>query len=393
MNVTAHRRAHEGELVAYDLPPGPHWSEILEAHADSGASFLPLDARLSPREKRTLVGRAHPTLLVTADEEVVFPHEVQIDPARAWAVVATSGTGGESHLADLPRASLGAAVAGSLDALGIEPGEPWICVLTPAHVGGLLVLLRGVLGGAPVAVHERFDVERVIGEAHGAHVALVPTMLHRLVAADADLSRLGVLLVGGGALDPGLLDRARALGGRVVSTYGLTESCGGVVYDGVPFDSVEVRLAFEGAIELRGPTLMDGYRDEPQATAAAFSTDGWLRTGDVGSLDDEVLTVRGRADDAIRSGAETVWPDEVESVLRTHPEVADVAVAGRPDLEWGQRVEAWIVPADPGFPPSLQTLRDHCREQLAGFKAPRAVHVVDGLPRTGGGKLRRSALP
>jgi len=129
-----------------------------------------------------------------------------------------------------------------------------------------------------------------------------------------------------------------------VSTYGLTESCGGVVYDGVPFDGVEVRLAFEGAIELRGPTLMDGYRDEPQATAAAFSTDGWLRTGDVGSLDDEVLTVRGRADDAIRSGAETVWPDEVESVLRTHPEVADVAVAGRPDLEWGQRVEAWVVP-------------------------------------------------
>ncbi|MGZ8620890.1 MAG: hypothetical protein ACXWYE_13395, partial [Actinomycetota bacterium] len=117
MNVTAHRHARAGELVAYDLPPGPHWTEILEAHADSGASFLPLDARLGDREKRALVERARPTLLVAPDEEVVFPHEVRIDAERAWAVVATSGTAGASHLADLPRAALGAAVAGSLDAL------------------------------------------------------------------------------------------------------------------------------------------------------------------------------------------------------------------------------------------------------------------------------------
>lgn len=392
MNVTAHRRARAGELVAYDLPPGARWREILEAHADTGASFLPLDARLSDREKRALVGRARPTFVVTEHEEVVFAPGAGVDPARAWAVVATSGTAAVSRLADLPRSALGSAVGGSLDALGVGPSEPWACVLTPAHVGGLLVLLRGVLGGADVVVHERFDAGRVLTDCEGRHVALVPTMLHRLVETGEDLSRLGILLVGGAALDPGLRRRAEQLGARVVTTYGLTESCGGIVYDGRPFADTEVRIAAGGTVELRGPTLMDGYRDEPQATAAVFSTDGWLRTGDIGRFDDGLLTVMGRADDAIRTGSETVWPDEVESVLRGHPGVADVAVAGRPDPEWGQRVEAWIVPADPSAPPTLETLRGHCRERMAGFKAPRALHVVDGLPRTAGGKLRRSAL-
>lgn len=393
MNVTAHRRAHAGELVAYDLPPGPQWREILAAHADTGASFLPLDTRLSDRERRVLVERARPTVVVSAREETVFAPGAEVDPARAWAVVATSGTASAPRLADLPRAALGSAVAGSLEALGIGPSEPWTCVLTPAHVGGLLVLLRSVLGGADVIVHERFDAARVLADGEGRHVALVPTMLRRLVETGEDLSRLGVALVGGAALDPALRRRAEDRGARVVATYGLTESCGGVVYDGRPFTDTLVRLGGGGTIELRGPTLMDGYHAEPQATAAAFSTDGWLRTGDVGRFDDGVLTVVGRAGDAIRTGAETVWPDEVESVLGTHPGVADVAVAGRPDPEWGERVEAWIVPSDPSMPPTLEALRRHCRESLAGFKAPRGLHVVDGLPRTAGGKLRRSALP
>jgi O-succinylbenzoic acid--CoA ligase len=392
VNVTAHRRAHAGELVAYDLPPGPHWCEILEAHASNGASFLPVDVRLSDREKRSIVQRARPAVLVTPDEEILFSRGVEVDPVRAWAVVATSGTTADPRLADLPRASLGSAVVGSLDALSIAPSDPWSCVLTPAHVGGLLVLLRGILGGADVVVHERFDPERVLADGEGRHVAIVPTMLHRFVEAGADLSRLGVLLVGGAALDPLLRRRAEDLGGRVVETYGLTESCGGVVYDGRPFADTQVRIGPAGTVELRGPTLMDGYRDDPGATAAAFSTDGWLRTGDVGSLEDGLLTVKGRADDAIRTGAETVWPDEVESALRTHPGVADVAVGGRPDPEWGQRVEAWVVATDPATPPTLEGLRTHCRERLAGYKAPRVLHLVDRLPRTAGGKLRRSAL-
>lgn len=394
MKRSAHRDAKPGELVAYDLPPGHRWAVILAAHAETGASFLPVDHRLSDAEKRRLIERARPTILVTPDEEVVFAGSEPVDTERAWAVVATSGTGGEPKLAELPRGALTAAVVGSLAALGVSPDDLWVCCLTTAHVGGLLVVLRSVLAGTPLLVHERFDAERLLGEAPaGAHVSLVPTMLARLVATGGDLSRLGVLLVGGAALDPALRAAAGARGGRVVATYGMTETWGGVVYDGVAFAGTRVRIGEGGAIELRGPTLFDGYRGDPPATAGAFTTDGWLRTGDLGAIEDGRLLVHGRADDAIRTGAETVWPDEVEAVLATHPKVADVAVAGRPDPEWGRHVAAWVVPADPFAPPTLDELRAHSRESLAGFKAPRELILVDALPRTPSGKIRRRELP
>jgi o-succinylbenzoate---CoA ligase len=180
----------------------------------------------------------------------------------------------------------------------------------------------------------------------------------------------------------------------VVSTHGPTGSCGGVAYDGIPFDGTELRVGAGGEIQLSGPTLMEGYRADPSATASAFTVDGWLRTGDLGELDAEGrLVVHGRADDAIRTGGETVWPDEVEVVLRSHPGVADVAVVGVPDNEWGHRVAAWIVPAAPSDPPTLDELRERCRERLARFKAPRDLILVDALPRTPSGKLRRGINP
>ena len=395
MDVTAHLRAAPGELVAYDLPAGPHWVEILAAHAESGASFLPVDQRLTEREKRRLLDRAGPTVVVHPDGEDLFaPEGMPAEPDRDWAVVATSGSTGEPKLAELSRGALGAAVGGSLEALGIGADDPWIACLTPAHVGGLLVYLRSAFGGAPLTFHERFDPQTLrSGAPPGAHVALVPTMLHRLVEAHMDLSRFGVLLVGGGRLDPALRDAAGGLGARVVSTYGLTETGGGIVYDGIPFEGTHVRIAQDGGLELRGPTLMDGYRHDPAATATALTSDGWLRSGDRGEVEsDGRLRALGRADDAIRTGAETVWPDEVEAVLRTHPKVADVAVAGRPDPEWGERVAAFVVAADPGDPPTLEALRDHCRDALARFKAPRQLTLVGSIPRTPGGKLRRSEL-
>lgn len=383
-------RAAPGELVAYDVPPGPSWLQILEQHAEAGVSFMPVDHRLPRREKERLLERARPAVLVTPDEEVVFADAGPVDPERAWVVVATSGTGGEPKLAELPRAALGSAVAGSLDSLGIHHGDLWVSCLSPAHAGGLLVLLRGVLGGAPLVVHEAFDAVGLLASPRGAHVALVPAMLARLVAEERDLSGFGTLLVGGGPVDGALGDAAAGLGARVVSTYGLTESCGGVAYDGVCFRGTSARI-HDGEIQLKGPTLMDGYRGDPRATAEAFTTDGWLRTGDLGALEDGRLIVSGRADDAIRTGAETVWPDEVEAVLRTHPKVSDVAVAGLPDAEWGQRVVAWVVPT--GSIPSLQELRDHCAETLARHKAPRDLVLVDAIPRTASGKIRRRDLP
>jgi len=396
---TAHRWASPGELVAYALPPGFHWLEILAAHAHSGASFMPIDVRLTDREQERLIALARPAVVVRPDEETILADAAPVDPERAWAIVPTSGTGGEPRLAQLSRVAIGAAVAGSLDALDASAYDPWVACLTPAHIGGLLVLLRGAFTGSRVTILDRFEPGTLLADApEGAHVSLVPTMLERLVRGGGDLTRLGTLLVGGAAIDPELRSAAETLGGRVVSTYGSTETSGGIVYDGRVFEGSEVRIVADrpdepGVIELRGPTVMDGYRADPAATARAFTADGWLRTGDIGRLDAAGrLVVRGRADDAIRSGAETVWPDEVEAVLRTHPAVADVVVAGRPDPEWGEHVAAWVVPVNPQDPPTLEQLREHCRDDLARFKAPRDLRIVTTLPRTQSGKVRRTEL-
>jgi O-succinylbenzoic acid--CoA ligase len=217
-------------------------------------------------------------------------------------------------------------------------------------------------------------------------------MVRWLVQARARLEGV-TLLVGGGPLAPELRDAAAGLGARVVETYGLTEACGGVAYDGRPLRGTEIRIADDGEIQLRGATLMEGYRNDPSATADAFTLDGWLRTGDLGALDaDGRLIVDGRGDEVIRSGGEKVWPGEVEGALAEHPKVGAVAVAGRPDAEWGEHVAAWVVPAGVDDPPTLEELREHCRERLARFKAPKELFLVHELPRTPSGKIRRAAL-
>ena len=263
------------------------------------------------------------------------------------------------------------------------------------------MLLRGAFTGSRVTIHERFEPGALLaGAPDGAHVALVPTMLERLVRGGGDLRRLGVLLVGGGALDP---DAARPLpsrsGAASISTYGSTETGGGIVYDG---------RVFEGS---DGPDRLRAARRPRRDRAPRPDDHGRLPCGPgrdrgrlhlrrvaahrrLGRLDAAGrLAVRGRADDAIRTGAETVWPDEVEAVLRTHSGVGDVAVAGRPDAEWGAHVTAWVVPAKPQDPPTLEELREHCRDDLARFKAPRDLRIVTTLPRTASGKVRRAALP
>src|SRR3954466_1230337 len=280
---TAHRWASPGELVAYALPPGFHWLEILAAHVHSGASFMPVDVRLSDGEQRRLLDLARPSVGVGPDDETILADAAPVDPDTAWAIVPTSGTGGVPRLAQLSRPAMGAAVAGSLDALDASAYDPWVACLSPAHIGGLLVLLRGAFTGSRVTILDRFEPGTLLAEApEGAHVALVPTMLERLVRGAGDLSRLGVLLVGGAALGPPPPPAARALGGRIVTTYGSTESGGGIVYDGRIFEGSQVRIAADrsyepGEIELRGPPTMDGYRRDPGATAVAFTADGWLR--------------------------------------------------------------------------------------------------------------------
>ena len=387
-----------GELLAIDVPAGPAWVPLLHRLWSERIAFMPLDERLAEPERRRLLDLARPAAVIGSGGGLtVFAGAAPVDEDVAF-VMATSGTDGDPRLVELSRDAAIAAVGGSrtaLEAAGHVVAGPLVCCLTPAHVGGLLVLLRSELGDAPVTVHERFDAERLLRDAPaGATISLVPAMVARLVRTGADLGQFGAILVGGGSLDDEVRARAEALGARIVETYGLTETCGGVVYDGVPFEGSEVRIGDGDRIQIHGPTVMQGYRHDAAATGAAFDVRGWLRTGDAGTIDDDGrLRVTGRLDEAIRTGAETVWPAEIERAIVTHPKVAEVGVAGRPHPEWGQQVVAFVVPRTIDDPPSLEELRDHASETIARHKAPREVVLLAELPRTPNGKLRRLALP
>jgi O-succinylbenzoic acid--CoA ligase len=364
---------------------------VLEDLWVSGAAILPLDPRLAASETRAIVDLARPGILLDADGTTVMTESEGVDPSLGL-VLATSGTAGVPKVVELSRSAVEAAVLGSSLALGDGPDARWLCCLPLAHVGGMLVLMRGVLRGAPVIVHDRFD-PRAVAAAEAHHVSLVPTMLHRLLAAGADLSRFRSILVGGADLEDATVRSARERGAHVVSTYGLTETCGGIAYDGRLFEGSAARLGAGDEAQLAGPTLMGGYRGDPQATSAAFTLDGWLRTGDAGELDDDGrLRVRGRLDDCILTGAEKVWPQEVEAALREHPKVAELAVAGRADPEWGEHVVAFVVPVTPDDPPTLEELRDHAAERMARYKMPRELVLLPALPRTSSGKIRRREL-
>jgi O-succinylbenzoic acid--CoA ligase len=376
------------DLVAVALPPGPAWIPLLERAWEREAAVLPVDPRLSGAERDELIRRARPTVLVDHRGW----RRARGEPAAGAALVMhTSGTAGAPKLVELERHAVESAVRSSFAALGASVRDRSLCCLPAAHVGGLLVILRKVVLGAPVAIHPGFDP--AAAGAEGADlVSIVPAMLARLLDAGLDLRRFRSLLVGGSALREDLRARGEAAGARLVESYGLTETCGGVFHDGRPLPGTEARIA-AGGIELRGPTLMRGYRGDPAGTALAFADGGWLRTGDAGWLDPEGrLHVSGRLDEMIDSGGEKVWPQEVEAALATHRRVADVAVAGRADDRWGRRVVAFVVPRDGADPPTLPELRDHASSTIARFKAPRELVLVRALPRTASGKLRRGAL-
>lgn len=391
MTIQAHRHAAPGELVAVDLPPGEAWLDVLSDLWWRGVSVFPVDHRLAPAERRALIDLARPSLLIDLSGDTMFPDVGVTDPEASAVVIATSGTSGTPRLVELSRRAIEGAIERANAAIEVTVEEPWLAVLTPAHVGGLLVYLRHAIFSTPVAAHNRFDPAAFEGRG-SACTSLVPTMAAHLARASRSLTGW-TLVVGGGALPYETRVALQLRGARVFQTYGLTETCGGIAYEGTPLPEVEVRTVEGGRVEVRGPTLLSGYRGDPAGSAAAFDVEGWFRTQDLGSLDaDGHLTVFGRADDAIRSGAETIWPEEVEAVLARHPKVADVAVAGRPDPEWGVHVAAWVVPRSIEEPPTLEELREFCREDLARFKAPKELRLVSDLPRTAGGKLRRGAL-
>jgi O-succinylbenzoic acid--CoA ligase len=379
-------RLRRGDVVAVALPPGEAWLGIAAATWAAEASLLPVDHRLAAPAAQSLLADGRPTVLVSPQGWRRVRSGRPADPGVAL-IVPTSGSSGRPRLVELTRAAVEAAVASSLRALAADAGDGWVSCLPFAHIGGLLVLLRGVLGGAPLLFRAPGELEPVAGF---PFVSVVPTQLVRALDAGVEFRGYRALLVGGGGMDAALRSRLAAAGAPYVVTYGLTQSCGGIVYDGTPLPGVSVRIDEGGEIQLGGPTLLRGYRD---GSAAGLTADGWLPTGDAGRLDgDGRLHVHGRLDDLIVTGGENVWPGDVEAALRSHPAVTDCAVFGRPDPSWGQRVVAAVVPRDRAVPPTLEELRDHVGALLGRHQAPRELVLVESLPRTALGKLQRGGL-
>ena len=373
-----------GQLVALELPAGPAFVDALRAAWDAGDAVLPVDPRLPRPAIDRLLDTLRPSRVVGDSGATDRPGGIPVEEGDAL-VVATSGTTGEPKGVVHTHTSVAASAAITSARLGVDPArDRWVACLPLAHIGGLSVVTRSLVTGTPCTVLERFDPDAVESEARrGATlVSLVATALGR-----CDPSGYRSVLLGGAA-------PPTALPGNVVTTYGMTETGSGCVYDGRPLDGVELRigdgtLGAPGEVLVRGPMLLRAYRDGTDPRLPG----GWLPTGDGGRMaDGGTLVVYGRMAEVIVTGAEKVWPVTVEDVVATLPAVAEVAVWKRPDPEWGARVVAWVVVRPGEETPSLEEVRAVVSAQVAPYAAPRELVVVDALPRSPGGKVRRSDL-
>jgi O-succinylbenzoic acid--CoA ligase len=380
------------ELTAVALPRPAAAAAITRAW-EAGQAVLPLDPAAPAPELRRILDALRPTHLLDGDGRRRLGGGEPVEDGIA-AVVATSGTTGTPKAAELSGSGIEASARAVSAALAAGPGDRWLGCVGLHSVAGLAIVARAWQGGLPLEVHERFDPDAVAEAARkGATlVSLVPTMLARLLDARADLGRFRRVLLGGAPAPAALVERAEGAGATVVRTYGLTETFGGVAHDGHPLDGVELAISGAGEITVRGPMVLRRYRRDRAATLAALRG-GWLHTADLGRIGpDGRLEVLGRRDDLVITGGVNVHPLEVEAVLGRHPAVADVAVGAAADLEWGQRLVAYVVPADRRLPPTLDALRAFTRERLGAAKAPRELVLVQRLPRTASGKILRRRL-
>ncbi|HEY6277937.1 MAG TPA: AMP-binding protein [Streptosporangiaceae bacterium] len=357
----------------------------------TGPAILPLDPRQRAAQLTAALAAFAPAAIETPEGTERRLPAAPVPPGVA-VVIATSGSTGEPKGVQLTAAALLHSARASLDRLAARPGERWLCPLPVSHIAGLGVLVRSLVSGTDPVVTGRLGDDADLAALGCAHASLVPAQLRRLLAAGADLTAVRTILLGGAAVPPGLLAAARAAGARVVTSYGMSETCGGCVYDGFPLADVSVRAGDGGRIEVTGPVLFAGYRGQPALTAAALA-DGWFVTSDVGTVDPGGrLSVHGRADEMINTGGEKVAPGPVAAALEESPAVREAAVIGVPDPRWGERVTAIVVPADPADPPALPDLRDLVAERLPRHAAPQALLLVAEIPVLASGKTDRAAL-
>jgi O-succinylbenzoic acid--CoA ligase len=389
---------------------------MMHALTALGVPFIPLHPRLTPQERRDVIEQTAPAVVVDtrwsdaahalapADPDSVVDVP---DDERPLAILHTSGTSGRPKGVVLPRRAFLAAARGSEENLGWRPDDRWLLCLPLAHVGGLSIVTRCLLGRRSLVMlppDTRLDAGNLAEAVERDRVtlmSLVPTLLDRLLALEGwNLPRhVRAILLGGAAASPRLLERAAERGYPVLTTYGLTEACSqvstqrvgtvntGQLGAGPPVAGVEVRIV-DGIVQVRGKNLFSGYHppgDPP------LDAEGWLPTGDAGFLDEAGnLHLLGRRADLIVTGGENVYPAEVEAALERCAGIAEACVFGVEDERWGQIVAAALVPAS-GVRVDVDALAAALRGVLAPFKRPRRVALVEALARSASGKLDRRA--
>jgi len=381
----------------------------------TGPAVLPLDAGVPAARLRQLIDVFQPSVIIDGEGEATVRSSPGISLGVApdtAVIITTSGSTGEPKGVELSAAALSHSARATLARLGARPGERWLLCLPPSHVAGLQVLVRSLISGTERAVAPAATAD-ALAASGCAHVSVVPTQLVRLLdepGGVAALAGFSSVLVGGAAAGAAVLDRARAAGINAVTTYGMSETCGGCVYDGVPLDGVGVRSDDEGRLRISGPVLLNRYFGRPDLTAAALvdSDRGGVDRGgvdqggvdqgaefvtsDLGRVDGGRVVIRGRADDVINTGGHKVIPGEVAAALSSCPGVREVVVIGRPDPEWGERVIAVVVPVDPSDPPGLELLRIHVRGTLPRYACPSEVVLTEAIPALPSGKPDLAAL-
>jgi O-succinylbenzoic acid--CoA ligase len=382
------------------IVPSPTRAGVLCVLAllERGAPTVLVHPRWTATERAAAIARTDPALVLEDDRVVErrSPDGPPQPPAEPGVVVFTSGSRGRPKAVELSHDALAAAARAHAEILPWAPDDRWLLAMPLAHVGGLSILTRALLGRRAVVLGPpRFAPEGLraaIARHRVTLLSLVPTMLARLLPGPPPPT-LRAVLVGGAACPDALLARGREQGWPLLPTYGLTEGCAQLCTQrlddprptgvGPPLPGVEVRVT-DGEIEIRGPTLMRGFLDDP----TPWQPGGWYRTGDIGRLDaDGHLHVSGRADDRIVTGGENVDPCEVEATLAQHPAVEESCVVGLPDPTWGQVVGAMVS----GDVDETCLIR-YVADRLAPFKRPRRWAFVDGLPLLASGKVDRGAV-
>jgi acyl-CoA synthetase (AMP-forming)/AMP-acid ligase II len=430
----AHRGVGEGDVVALVLPPGPEYLLAYCGAAKVGAITAGVNDRLSARERDAVLDLADPKLVISVPAAASLdgvltdyrapgtPPALADHPDRPVAIIFTSGTTG------LPK---GALYTNRQLAFitHTDVGDTWdgggrsFSGTSFAHLGFMTKLPGNLRRGGTNFIMTRWrasDALALLEREHMSTVAGVPTQLALMLRQpnfdDYDLSSVKFIVVGGGPVTPGLADEARRrFGARLSTRYSCTEAGIGLgtAFDdpeedaiesvGRPHPSVDLAILDDtdapvpageiGQVCLRSPAVMAGYWRDPETTAATFTADGFVRTGDMGWLDDRGrLRLVGRSKEMYVRGGYNVFPVEVEGVLSKHPDLAAVAVVPRADLVMGEIGVAVVVPRDAARVPTLTDLRDYAKPQLAAYKLPEAVHVIDGLPLTAGEKVDRRAL-